>query len=54
MGKHDECSRSDIEKFWPDKQWYHSDEDLFTVDGLDLTSDEDEIDQDIHTLLKDI
>jgi hypothetical protein len=43
-----------MEKFRLDEQWYHSDEDFLTVDGLDLTSDADELDQDIHTLLKDL
>jgi hypothetical protein len=41
-------------KFRLDEQWYRSDEDVFTADGLDLTSDADEFDQDLHTLLKDL
>jgi hypothetical protein len=39
-------------KFWPDEQWYHANEDFFTIDGLELRSDADELDQDIHTLMK--
>jgi NAD(P)H-dependent FMN reductase len=31
-----------------------SDENFFTVDGLDLTSDDEKFDQDIHALLKDV
>ena len=41
-----------MEKFRADEQWNGSDEDVFTVDGLDLTFDADEFDQDIHRSLK--